>query len=144
MFTVTETVSIARPDEEVFRFLTDSRNRSRWDATVVSEVVTSDAPLGVGSTIHTRMRAVGREVDFDWRVTRFDAPTRMSLVSTAGIMSTSTTFDLTPVGAGCRVSVTIDAEPEGMMRFVEPMISGSVRSTLATSLGRAKELLEKG
>lgn len=143
MFTVTETVSIARPLQEVFDFLTDGRNRPQWDTTVISEELTSVGPVGVGSTIHTRMRAVGREVDFDWRVTRFDPPARMGVVSTEGLMPTSLLLEFAAVGAGCDVSATIEAEPEGLMRLVEPMIAGAVRSTLATGLARAKALLEE-
>ncbi|MET0780401.1 MAG: SRPBCC family protein [Microbacterium sp.] len=142
MFTVTETVSIARSAQDAFAFFTDVSNRPKWDTTVISEELTSPSPVAVGSTIHTRMRAMGREVDFDWRVTHFDAPSRMAVASTAGLMSTSLTFDVTPVGAGCEVSATIAAEPEGMMQLVEPLIAQGVRSTLAGGLARARTLLE--
>jgi hypothetical protein len=142
MFTVTETVSIARSAREAFEFFTDVSNRPTWDTTVISEELTSPGPVAVGSTIHTRMRAMGREVEFDWRVTQFDAPSRMAVASTAGLMSTSLTFDVTAVGAGCDVSATIAGEPEGMMQLVEPLIAQGVRSTLAAGLARAKTLLE--
>ena len=85
---------------------------------------------------------VGQADEFDWRVTQFDPPTRMAVASTAGLMSTSLTFDITAVGEGCDVSATIEAEPEGMMQLVEPLIAQGVRSTLAGGLARAKTLLE--
>ena len=142
MFTVTETVSIARPAQEAFAFFTDVSNRPKWDTTVISEELTSPPPVAVGSTIHTRMRAMAREVEFDWRVTQFDPPRRMAVSSTAGLMSTSLTFDVTAVGEGCDVNATIEAEPQGMMQLVEPLIAQGVRSTLAAGLARAKTLLE--
>ena len=142
MFTVTEAVSIARPCDEVFAFLADGRNRPQWDTTVISEELTSPEPVGVGSTIHSRMRAMGREVDFDWRVTQFDRPARMDIVSTSGAMPTSLTIEFTEAAAGCDVRATIEGSPEGMMRLVEPLIAETVRSTLATGLARAKDLLE--
>ena len=142
MFTVTETVSIERPVPEVFDFLSDAGNRARWDTTVISEELTSAAPVGVGSTIHTRMRAFTREVDFDWRVTAFDPPNRMAVVSTAGIMPTSLRFGFEASGDGSRVTATIEGEPDGMMVMVEPLIAAAVRSTLGDGLRRAKALLE--
>jgi hypothetical protein len=142
MFIVTETVSIDRSVQEVFDFLSDPGNRSRWDATVISEELTSPDPVGVGSTIHTRMRAFTREVDFDWRVTQFDAPNRMAVVSTAGLMPTALMFEFAGLGAGCDVTATIEGEPEGLLRAVEPLIAAGVRSTLADGLQRAKALLE--
>ncbi|WP_439591387.1 SRPBCC family protein [Microbacterium sp.] len=94
MFTVSETVTIERPRAEVFDFLIDGRNRPQWDSSVVFEKLTPAEPVAVGSTIHSRLRAMGRESDFHWRVTQFDPPSRMSTLSTSG-----------PVGAGHTASV---------------------------------------
>ncbi|MDN3495917.1 SRPBCC family protein [Planococcus sp. APC 4015] len=143
MITVTESVSIRRSPEDVFDFLTDGRNRPLWDASVISEELVSPPPFAVGSTVHTRLRAMGREVDFIWRVTRFVRPDVMEVVSRSGPVATSSTFRFTADAAGCRVTATIKAEPTGVMRLVEPVIAEQVRSTLATGLARATSLLEK-
>lgn len=142
MFTVTESVSIARSPDDVFDFFTDGRNRPRWDTTVIFEKLTSPEPVGVGSTIHTRMRMLGRETDFDWRVREFDRPRRMAIISTAGMFPTGLLLDFSPVGEGCRAIATIEGRPAGMLRMVEPMIAESVRSTLSAGLQRATALLE--
>ncbi|MCK6079542.1 SRPBCC family protein [Microbacterium sp. EYE_5] len=141
MFTVTESVRIDRRVDEVFDFFTEGR--ARWDESVISEELTSPPPVGVGSTLHTRMRAMGREVDFDWRVTAYETGSRMAVTSTSGIMATSSDLQFADAGGGTLVAVRIDAEPTGMMRLAEPMIAESIRSTLASSLGRAKRMLEE-
>jgi len=140
MFTVTESVTIDRPVTEVFDFFTEGR--ARWDESVISEELTSPPPVGVGSTLHTRMRAVGREVDFDWRVTAYDPGARMAVTSTSGIMATSSDLQFADANGATVVAVRIDAEPTGIMRLAEPMIADSIRSTLSTSLARAKRMLE--
>lgn len=140
MFTVTESVTIDRPVTEVFDFFTEGR--ARWDESVISEELTSSPPVGVGSTLHTRMRAVGREVDFDWRVTAYDPGARMAVTSTSGIMATSSDLQFADADGATVVAVRIDAEPTGIMRLAEPMIADSIRSTLSTSLARAKRMLE--
>ncbi|THE06835.1 hypothetical protein E1I21_10275 [Microbacterium oleivorans] len=140
MFTVTESVHIDRPVNEVFDFFTEGR--ARWDESVISEELTSPPPVGVGSTMHTRMRAVGREVDFDWRVTAYEPGARMAVTSTSGIMATSSDLQFADANGATVVAVRIDAEPTGIMRLAEPMIEDSIRSTLATSLARAKRMLE--
>jgi len=140
MFTVTESVTIDRPVTEVFDFFTEGR--ARWDESVISEELTSSPPVGVGSTLHTRMRAVGREVDFDWRVTAYDPGARMAVTSTSGIMATSSDLQFADANGATVVAVRIDAEPTGIMRLAEPMIADSIRSTLSTSLARAKRMLE--
>ncbi|MDQ1125956.1 putative membrane protein [Microbacterium sp. SORGH_AS 505] len=140
MFTVTESVTIDRPVTEVFDFFTEGR--ARWDESVISEELTSLPPVGVGSTLHTRMRAGGREVDFDWRVTAYEPGARMTVTSTSGIMATSSDLQFADANGATVVAVRIDAEPTGIMRLAEPMIADSIRSTLSTSLTRAKRMLE--
>ncbi|WP_109211324.1 MULTISPECIES: SRPBCC family protein [Microbacterium] len=143
MFTITETIRIERPVQEVFDFLTDARSRSRWDESVVFEELTSPPPVGVGTTIHSRLRAMGRESDFHWRVMQFNPPARMATVSTSGPVPTTLVLDFTASGNDCDVRATIEVTPEGLMRFVEPMIGEMVRTNLATGLDRAKALLER-
>ena len=142
MFTVTEVVSIDRPIAEVFDFVGDARNRPQWDSSVISEELTSPEPVGVGSTIHTRMKALGREVEFDWRVLQHEPPTGMTVTSTSGPMETIMHFELTGTDASTVVRATLEASPTGLMKLVEPMISESVRSNLATGLARVKVILE--
>ena len=143
MFTVSESVSIARSPEEVFDFFIDGRYRPQWDPTVVFERLTSPEPFGVGSTIHSRMRTLAGESDFHWRVTQFDRPTRVAMVSTAGILPTSVLFAFSAAEDGCDARATIDGRPTGLLRIAEPVIGESMRSTLATGLLRAKAMLER-
>ena len=142
MFTVVETVHIAHPLEGVFDFVADPRNRARWDASVISEELTSPGPMGVGSTLHSRLSAMGREVQFDWRVTVFDAPTVMGVVSTRGPLATGLALELAGDDSATELRATIEASPSGMMLLVEPVISQAVRSNLASGLARVKFLLE--
>ncbi|MFE1664627.1 SRPBCC family protein [Microbacterium sp. P02] len=142
MITVTESVSIAHPIEDVFAFIAESGNRGRWDTTVVSEELTSEPPVRVGSTIHSRLHVIGRDIDFDWRVTAFDPPRRMVVSSTDGPLETTSIFALTAAGDRTELRATIEATPAGMMRFVEPMITEGLRSSLSAGLGRIRAILE--
>lgn len=144
MFTVIERVDVARGAASVFEFLTDPARRAEWDRTVVSERLLSPPPVQAGSEIRTRMSILGRDADYDWRVTVFDPPSAMALVSTSGMMPTRLRFDIAEAGDGCRVTATIEGSPEGMLRLAEPIISETVRSTFSDSLQRAKGLLEAG
>ncbi|MFI8632968.1 SRPBCC family protein [Microbacterium sp. NPDC077663] len=142
MFTVAESVTIDRPVAEVFDFFTEGR--ARWDESVISEEVTSPPPVGVGSTLHTRMRAVGREFSFDWRVTAYEPGERMAITSTSGIMPTSSELRFADANGATLVTVRIEGEPTGVMRLAQGMVAGEVRSTLTSSLQKAKRILEAG
>ncbi|MET2010632.1 SRPBCC family protein [Microbacterium chocolatum] len=142
MFTVAEKILIERDLEAVFAYLTDPANRSRWDTSVISEELTSPPPVQPGTTLRTRMRVMGREVEYDWQVTHFEPPIVMAARSSAGIMPTTLRFDFSPRGEACHVRAEIEASPGGMLRLVEPVVADTVRSTLAQGLARAKAQLE--
>jgi uncharacterized protein YndB with AHSA1/START domain len=144
VFEIAESVDIARPPAKVFAFLTDPDHRAQWDRSVLSERLLSPPPVAVGSRIRTRMRVMGREIEFDWDVTEFTAPHTMAATSTSGTMPTRLRFEMTPSAIGCRVSAVIHARPGGMLRLVEPVVAESARTTLASGLARAKMLLERG
>ena len=95
MFTRKVSVRISRPLDEVFRYVADARNRPQWDESVDSEELTSPEPIGVGSTIHTRMRSMGREYEYTWKIVEHDPPTRMAVDSTSGPFPTTLVFEFT-------------------------------------------------
>lgn len=144
MFTIVETVEILRPRSEVFAFFTDPGRRPEWDLSVVSEQLLTPPPVGEGSRIRTRMQVMGRELEFEWQVTVYDAPAVMAATSETGSMPTRLSFALDESTDGCTVTATIEGQPAGMLRLLEPVVSETARKTLATGLARAKSLLESG
>ncbi|MFJ6653756.1 SRPBCC family protein [Microbacterium sp. NPDC091313] len=143
MFTIEERVAITRPPAEVFAFLTDPARRPEWDRSVISERLLTAPPVAAGSSIRTRMRVMGRELEFDWTVTAFEPSRVMAATSESGTMPTRLRFEFASAGeSGCGVTATIESSPTGMLRLVEPVVAQAARSTLADGLARAKLLLE--
>ena len=68
MFTRSVAVPIARPIDEVFAYVADARNRPSWDESVDSEELTSAEPIGVGSTVRTKFRSMGRPYEYTWEI----------------------------------------------------------------------------
>jgi hypothetical protein len=60
MFSRRVSVCIARPLEDVYTFVEDARNRPLWDDSVDSKELTSPEPIGVGSTVRTKLHSMAR------------------------------------------------------------------------------------
>jgi Polyketide cyclase / dehydrase and lipid transport len=75
VFTRSVTVQIFRPPDEVFAFVADARNRPLWDESVDTEELTYPEPVGVGSTVRTGMRSMGRDYELGDRRARASQPT---------------------------------------------------------------------
>ena len=142
MFTRRVSVVIARPREEVFAFIEDARNRPQWDDSVDSEELTSPEPIGVGTTIRTKLRSMGREYQYDWRITEHERPRRVTVESTSGPFPTTLVFDLSEQGAGTLVEFAVTGRPGGPLRLLQPLIARNTQQNLDRGFPRLKEVLE--
>jgi carbon monoxide dehydrogenase subunit G len=137
-------VAIARPPDEVFAFVSDARNRPSWDDSVASEELTSPEPIGVGSTVRTRMRSMGRDYEIDWEVVEHQPPTRQRIESTSGPFAMSLLYELTGDSEGTSVAFSVTGRPSGLTRLMEPVIARTTQRNLDAGFARLKEQLESG
>jgi carbon monoxide dehydrogenase subunit G len=135
-------VVVARPREEVFAFIADARNRPQWDDSVDSEELTSPEPIGVGSTIRTKLRSMGRDYQYDWRITEHEPPSRVTIESTDGPFPTTLVFDVREHDAGSLVEFSVTGRPGGALRLLQPLIARNTQQNLNRSFPRLKEVLE--
>jgi Polyketide cyclase / dehydrase and lipid transport len=125
VFTRRVSVLISRPPDEVFAFVEDARNRPRWDDSVDSEELTSPAPIGIGTTVRTRMRSMGREYEYTWEVVAHQRevvahqpPNRMTIESTSGLPY-HLVYELSPQKGGTLVDFSVTGRPTGVLRLLE-------------------------
>lgn len=144
MFTSSVTIFVRRPLDEVFAFVADARNRPRWDADVVSEELTSPEPIGVGTTVGTTLRSMGREYRYTWSVVGYEPPRAMTIVSTSGPFPTTLAYRLTGRDGGTEVQFSVTGRPGGAMRLLQPLIARNTRRTLDRNFARLRHLLESG
>jgi len=144
VFTRRISVLIARPLEEVFAFVEDARNRPRWDGSVTSEELTSPEPIGVGTTVRTKLSSMGREYEYTWEVTEHVPPNRMTIESTSGPFPTTLAYQLDGRDGGTSVDFAVTGRPTGLLRLLQPVIARNMQANLDRGFARLKELLETG
>ena len=142
MFTRSVAVVIARPLDEVFGFVSDARNRPSWDESVDSEELTSPEPIGIGSTVRTRMRSMGRDYEIDWEIVEHEPPTHQRIESTSGPFGTTLVYDLTGNSAETSVRFSVTGRPTGPLRLMQPLIARTTQRNLDSGFARLKEVLE--
>ena len=142
MFICKVEILVSRPLDEVFAFVGDVRNRPRWDESVDSEELTSPEPIGVGSTVRTRLRSMGREYQYTWEIVEHDPPNRMRVESTSGPFPTTLVFQFFDRDDKTEVQATVTGRPSGFLRLLQPMISRSTQKNLDTGYARLNRLLE--
>jgi uncharacterized membrane protein len=144
VFTRRVEVLISRPLAEVFAFVADARNRPRWDDSVESEELTSPEPIGVGSTVRTRLRSMGRDYEYTWEIVEHEPNDRITIQSTSGPFPTVLAFELEGDEQQTRVDFAVTGRPVGMLRVLQPLIARNTQRNLEASFPRLKEVLEAG
>jgi hypothetical protein len=135
-------VQVSRPRDEVFAFAEDARNRPRWDDSVDGEELTSPEPIGVGSTVPTRLHSVGREYVYTWEVVEHRSPDRMTIERTSGPFRTTLSYVLEGRDGGTLVELSLTGRPSGLLRRLEPMIARTTQGNLDRGFARLKQVLE--
>ena len=78
MATFHNTVTIARPTDEVFAFLADFGNIPAWNYAITRTVQTSPGPAGVGAP-YRQTRTIPRRSQEAFEVTHFVPPSRLAI-----------------------------------------------------------------
>jgi Polyketide cyclase / dehydrase and lipid transport len=135
-------VVIARPLDEVFAFVSDARNRTSWDDSVESEELTSPEPIGVGTTVRTRMRSMGRDYEIDWEIVKHEPPTYQRIESTSAPFPTTLVYDLARDTYGTSVRFSLTGRPAGLLRLMQPLLARTTQRNLDNGFAQLKEVLE--
>ena len=137
------TVTVARPQQDVFDYLAEGTHNREWRAGVL-EIERTSAAEGQGATYRQVVSGPGgRRIDGDYQVTVFEPPRRLEFQVTAGPARPTGVFELSEdADQSTRVRFSLDLNPSGLMRLMTPMISRQMRREV-TQLDNLKAILER-
>ena len=138
------TVTVHRPIDEVFAYLVDGTNNSRWRDGVL-EIARTSGDGTVGTTYHQVLKGPGgRRIDGDYRITAYEHPHLLAFEVVAGPVRPLGRYELTADGiTATRLTFTLDAQPKGIMKLMSPMVGKQVQTEVA-HLADLKRDLEAG
>lgn len=136
------TVTIKRPPEEVFAFLTDPGNTPLWQPSVTDVRCPGDGPPAVGSRFEDTRRFLGKSFDSTFEVTEMHAPTRSAVRVVDGPVQGEASYDLRPVPGGTEVRFAYRMDAAGFYKVAEQVITRVIVREFEANLGHLKDLLE--
>ena len=105
MAPLTSIIEIARPQGEVFSYVTDPATFAEWQAGVVGGSMEAGKPVAVGSKCTTTRRMGGAEREATSELTKLDPPTSWAV---RGIDGPIQAIVNEPLNEGVKSRVTID------------------------------------
>jgi uncharacterized membrane protein len=139
----TNTVVVDRPVALVFAFVADGLNNPKWRDGVVSIQVASQQSSGIGTEYRQVLKGPGgRNIDGDYRLTAVVPDSELSFAVTTGPARPTGVYRFRSLpNGGTEVTFTLEYQPKGLQRLIEPMI----RKTMIAEVGallRLKQVLE--
>ncbi len=141
------TRNIDRPPDQVFRYVATEhfKNHPRWDPGIVELTQTSTGPMGVGTTARLVRLDRGKRIEGTVEVVTYERNRCFAAVARFGpfVLWQQAAFE--PLGAGStRLTLAIDTEAAGFMRFLLPLFKRTFARTMATSLQRIEAAVVSG
>jgi carbon monoxide dehydrogenase subunit G len=123
---IERSVTVDRPLDAVFAYLTDFTTTTEWDpGTVRTERVSGDGD--VGTRYRNTSRFMGRETELEYLVTDRVPGQRFALRGENATVVATDTMTFAPQGQGTQVTYHADFEFKGVARFVAPLLAPALR-----------------
>jgi len=143
----TLSVFINRSQQDVFDFLSDPANLSKWDSDFESAEWTSSDALGIGSIYRASGKRLGSQKDGWFEIVQWNQPDgysykvkeRMFLFERA-----ETAVTLKPKDSGTEATFEYQFEIIGRLKFAEGFVARMGKKRIEGNLNAAKRLLEAG
>ena len=137
---VKHSIIIERPIDEVFAFVTDLHNETRWQPEI--KLVTLEGSLQAGSTFREIRVTYGRTYDWHFRITEFDPPYRITIDTINGTARYTGSRIFEAVEGGTEVTEIGELEMPRFLGVLNPLFSWLSQRPLRLAYSRLKKMLE--
>lgn len=142
MASVSSSVSIAKPVEEVFEYVTNPANYSAWAEQVVGATVSPEGPVRLGSIYTLSTKVMGRTMDTQMEVTDFAENSRWSITTIGVPASVTSVFDFEPEGDGTKLTLSMTLG-SGYPKVAAGAVEKQMQQQFDANAQKIKNLLEK-
>jgi uncharacterized protein YndB with AHSA1/START domain len=136
------TITISRPIEQVFTYVTNVTNMPAWVTGVSRAHMVSDT-MGVGARFMCHYTSAIRPNEIELEVTTYEPSTSFGLATSRGPFNFEGTMTLVEVDGGTRVTNSIVADPDSVATRLASLLFGwLVRPSYRKRLARELEALK--
>jgi carbon monoxide dehydrogenase subunit G len=136
-------IFINRPPQEVFDFLSNPANHSKYSNMSESAEWISEGPPGVGSTYRGVGKALGRKIESTNEITIWDPPNQYGYKSIGGSIPFDTTYTFESSENGTQLNVRAQLEIGGFFKMAEGLAGKLAKKQIDADFEALKRFLEE-
>jgi uncharacterized membrane protein len=136
MPTAHNSVTIAKPVDEVFAFVADGTNARRWRPAVLDVALSSGSGLGATYTQGVKGPG-GRRIAADYTITAFEPNRRIAFGAIAGPVRPEGEYVFEDLGGSTRLTMSLTAELSGWKKF---LMGGPVQASMDAEVANIERI----
>lgn len=134
-------ITINRPVEEVFAYVSDAQNGPIWQKELLESHRLTDGPVGVGTQYAGVRKFMGRKVESVMEYTTYEPNKKVEYKSISGSPFVQT-YLFESSGEGTQLTTRLEVETSGLMGLAEPLIASGIKKEVDASFVILKDILE--
>ena len=138
----TNRVTIDRPRDEVFAYLSEFENLPAWNYAISRTSRVGTGPVGVGAR-YLQTRTLPKPAEETFEVIAFAPPDQLAIRGVLGPFRADSSYLLESDRDTTVLTNAMVLEASGVMRVAAPLAGSRVRTAVAANLQVLKELLER-
>lgn len=141
MVRLEETIEVAQPLEDVFRYISDFRTIPEWDPGIVAAEKETPGPVGEGTVFSLEVSFWGRSVPMTYTIKEFSPPFQVVLEGDADNLHAIDTITFVKTAQGTHIRYVAELSMLGLGAWFEPLLKPLlVRMGRKTAKGIRKAL----
>jgi len=143
MITLKENITVYRPINEVFKYVSDFRSIAEWDPGVTEALKTTPGWAGVGSAYRLKLRYGLLSIKMTYKIKEFEPNHKVVLEGKGQSFSAVDTIIFTTHGKGTRIEYRADFRFQGMASKIAPFLTGVFRRIGKKSISGLEKALNQ-
>ncbi len=136
-------ITINRPLQIVFAFLTDMTKVSLWTPVKrIRQVSSGPLSIAVGEMFLQDIEFMGQRFEVMTEVTDYQSPHLFGFKIVSGPLPLQSRFILSAVASGSHVMFISEGEPGSALKFAGPLVTSIAAKQLENQLSRLKSMIE--
>jgi len=135
-------ITINRPVEEVFAYISDLQNGPKWQPGLVETRRITEGPEGIGTQYTGVRKFMGRRMESVVQFTTYEPNKKIVFKSISGSSPLEQSFLFESTAEGTRLTSRLELQMSGLMGLAEPLIASGLKREMDANFGILKDMLE--
>lgn len=142
MIKIETAVTINKPADEVFAYISDFERNPEWQEGMVRCTFTTEPPLRIGSQYEQEAIFLMRKIISLFEVIDYDPGRMVKATTIASSFPITFTRIVDPAGEQAQVRAIVEGDASGFFRIMQPLLRRMVKRSVDRDYRYLKQLME--